>query len=61
MCDKSVADYVAALKFALNWFVANKMIKGLVNTFTQMKIYSILIKILVMSNFLVMKWVLYRS
>ena len=32
MCDKSVADYVAVLKFALNWFVANKMIKGLVNT-----------------------------
>ena len=32
MCDKSVADYVVVLKFALNWFVANKMIKGLVNT-----------------------------
>ena len=32
MCDKSVADYVAASKVALDWFVANKMIKELVNT-----------------------------
>ena len=56
MCDEAVDDCWAALKFVPDWFFASKMIKVLL-LFTQMKIYSILMKILVMSCLLIMAWV----
>ena len=56
MCDKAVDDSLAALKLIPDWFVASKMIKDFSLFFTQMKVYSTLIKILVLSYFLVMKW-----
>ena len=56
MCDKAVDDSLAALKLIPDWFVTSKMIKDFSLLFTQVKIYSTLIKILVLSYFLVMKW-----
>ena len=53
MCDKAVDDCLAAIKFLPNWLVTSKMIKRC----TQMKIYSTLMKILVMSYLIVMEWV----
>ena len=55
MCDKAVDDFLSALKFVTDWFASNKMIKKFLLLCTQMKIYPILMKILVVSNFLVMK------
>ena len=53
MCDKAVDDCLAALKFLPNWLVTSKMIKRC----TQMKIYSTLMKVLVMSYLIVIEWV----
>ena len=57
MCDKAVEDFLAALKLIPDWFVTSKMIKKLSTALYQMEINSILMKILVTSYFLVMKWV----
>ena len=57
MCDKAVEDFLAALKLIPDWFVTSKMIKKLSTDLYQMEINSILMKILVTSYFLVMKWV----
>ena len=57
MCDKAVDDSLGALKLIPDWFVTSKTIKKLFTSLYVDKIYSILMKILVMSNFLVMKWV----
>ena len=57
MCDEAVDDSLAALEVILDWFVTNKMLKNFLLLCTQMKIYSILIKILVMPYLIVMKWV----
>ena len=54
ICDSVVDDCLTALKFVLDWFVTSKMKKFF---FTLMKIYSILMKILVMLYLLVMEWV----
>ena len=50
MCDKAIDDSLAALKLIPNWFVTSKMMKILLCM--QMKIYSILMKILVMLYYL---------
>ena len=55
MCDKAVDDSLAALKLISYWFVTSKMIKKFLLLCTQMKTYSTLMKILVMSYFLVLK------
>ena len=57
ICDEAVDDSLAALKLIPDWFDASKMISKIILLCAQMKIYSILMKILVMSYFLVMKWV----
>ena len=45
ICDKAVDDFLPALKYVSYWFVTGKIVNDL-------------IKILIMSHFLVMKWVL---
>ena len=57
MCDEAVIDSLAALKLIPDWFVTSKIIKNFVLLCTYMIIYSILLKTLVISCFLVMKWV----
>ena len=57
MCDKAVNYSLAALKFIPDWFFTSKMIKYFLMLCKEMKIYSTLTKSLVMSYFLVMKWV----
>ena len=49
MCDEVVDDFLPALKFVTDWFVRGKML------YSQM--YSILMKILVISHFLMVKLV----
>ena len=51
MCNKVVGDFLPTLKFVPDWFVTNKMIKTLLMLYSQMMIYSLLMKILVMSHF----------
>ena len=48
MCDEPVDDSLATLQLIRNWFLASKIIKKLFSTLMQIKIYSILMKILVM-------------
>ena len=55
MCNEAVDDSLAALKLIPKWFIASKMIKNFLLLCMQMKIHSILMKILVMSHFVVMK------
>ena len=57
MCDEAVDDSLATLKHIPDWFVTSKMIKNLILLCTQMMVYVFLIKILVMSHIVVMKWV----
>ena len=57
MSDEAVHDSPAALKLIPDWFVTSKIIKSFILLCTQMKVYSFLMKILVMPYFLVMKWV----
>ena len=52
MCDKAIDDFLPPLKFVPDWSVTSKMIKNSLLLFMQMIIYSILMKILVMLNFL---------
>ena len=47
MCDEAVDDSLAALKLTLNCFVTSKTIKNILLLCMQMKIYSILMKILI--------------
>ena len=54
MCDEGVDDSLATSKFTPDCFVTSKMI---IMLSTQMKIYSILMKILLMSHFVMRKWV----
>ena len=58
MFDKAVDDSVAALKLIPDWFVTSKMIKNFTLLCTQMTVYSFLMNILAMSDFVVMKWVI---
>ena len=57
MCDEAAGDCLSALKLIPDWFVTSKMIKNFILPCTQMMVFSFLMKILVMSNFVVMKWV----
>ena len=57
MFDEAVDDSIATLKLIPDWFVTSKMIKKFLLLCMQMKIYSILLKILVMSYLFVKKWV----
>ena len=57
MCDKAVDDFPSALKFVPDWFVTSKIIKKLHNALFLDDDILFLMKILVMSHFLVMKWV----
>ena len=56
MCNKADNDFLPALKFVPDWFVTSKRIKNFLLFYMKMIIYSILTKILVMPDFLVMKW-----
>ena len=56
MCEEAVDDSLAAWKIIPNIFITSKMIKKLFTAMSQKIIYSNLMKILVMSYFLVMKW-----
>ena len=53
ICDEAVDDFLTTLKLIPHWFVTYKMIEKILCT--QMKIHSILMKIL-MSYFLALKW-----
>ena len=57
MCDKVIDDFLPALKFAPDWFVLSKMIKKLSTDLYADEGLLFLMKILIMSYFLVMKWV----
>ena len=57
MCDKVIDDFLPALKFVPDWFVLSKMIKKLSTGLYADEGLLFLMKILVMSYFLVMKWV----
>ena len=60
MCDEAVDDCLAALKFFPGWFVASKAIKKKFYALYADKIYSTLMKVLVMPYLIVMKWVYSR-
>ena len=60
MCDEAVDDSLAAWKLIPSWFVTSKMIKKFILLCTQMLVYSFLMKILMMSHFIVMKWVFFE-
>ena len=55
MCNEAVDDSLAALKLIPESFITSKMIKNFLLLCMQMKIYSILMKIQVISHFVVMK------
>ena len=57
MCDEAVDNILGAMKLIPDWFVRNKIIKKLLLLCTQMKIYSILMKILVMLYLIIKKWI----
>ena len=57
MCDKAVDNCLAALKFVPDWLVTSKMIKKLFTDLYADEIYSTLMKILVMSYLVIIKWV----
>ena len=56
--DEAVHDSLAAPKLIPDWFVTVKCLKNVILLYMQMKMHSTLTKILVMSYFLVMEWVL---
>ena len=58
MCIKAVDDYANTLKFVHDWYKTQKMCDKVVHDFLPaLKFVPSLIKILVISYFLVMKWV----
>ena len=57
MYDKVIDDFLPALKFVPDWFVLSKMIKKLSTDLYADEGLLFLMKILIMSYFLVMKWV----
>ena len=57
MCGEAVDDSLASLKLIPNWFVTNKMTKNLYTALHSNDGLLFLMKILVMSHFVVMKWV----
>ena len=57
MYNKTVNDFLTALKLVLHWFVTSKLIKSYLLLYIEMIIYSILVKVLVIPYLLIMKWV----
>ena len=57
MCDETVDDSLAALKFIPDYFVTRKIKKLHTVLYTDDNILYLLTKILLMPYFLVMKWV----
>ena len=57
LCDKVVDGFLPALKFVLDWFVTSKMIKKLYTVLYADDGLLFLMKILIISQFVVMKWV----
>ena len=57
MRDEAVDDSPAALKLITNWFVTSKIIKKLYTALHAENGLVFLIKVLIMSHFVVMKWV----
>ena len=58
MCDEAIEDCLASFNLLPEWLFTSKMIKrNFLLLYTQMIIYSILIQILVVSYFLVIKWI----
>ena len=57
MCDETVDDSLAALKFIPDYFVTRKIKKLHTVLYTDDSILYLLTKILLMPYFLVMKWV----
>ena len=56
--DEAIEDCLAAFKLLPEWLFTSEMIKkDFLLLYTQMIIYSILIQILVVSYFLVIKWI----
>ena len=59
MCDEAIDDSMTTMKLTPDWFVSSKMtLKIFLLLFILIKVYSILTKVLLMSYFLVMKWVI---
>ena len=58
ICNKAVDYFLPALKFVPNWFVTSKMIKNLLTALYADENILYFNDILVMSYFLVMKWVI---
>ena len=57
MCDKAIGNFLPALEFVPDWFLTAKMIEKLHGTlFTDDNILFFM-KILVITHFLMMKWV----
>ena len=57
MCGEAADDSLAALKIIPDWFITSKMIKKLYSAFRADDGLLFLMKVLVMSRFVVMKWV----
>ena len=57
MWDKVVEDCMSTLKLAPDWFVQTRSLKIFMLLYSLIMIYSFLMKILVKSDFLVVKWV----
>ena len=57
LCDEAVDDSIATLKLITDWdwFVTSKMVKNISLLFMKIKVYSILMKILVMLYLTVVK------
>ena len=53
-----VDDFPPSLKCGADWFVTRKVNKSFILLYKQMIIYLLLMKILVISHFVAMKWVL---
>ena len=58
MCYKDAGYPVSALKFILNWFVTDKMVKNLHGDLFFDNVSSFLMKILLIPHFLILKLVI---
>ena len=57
MCDKAVDNCLPALKLVPDWCVTSKIIKNFLLLCMEIKIYSDLMKVLVMLHLNVVEWV----
>ena len=54
----TVDDFPPSLKFAPDWFVTCKVIKNFTQFYMQMIIYLFMTKVIAISHFIVIKWVI---